>query len=283
MISMTKYILFIFLLIPSSLTDIGKKNKAIKEASRSYAEADYEKSVEKHLELKSTHKVDGPNATFNLALSYHYNGDLEDAQRTYSALISSSDKMIASFASNQRGIILANENQFEDALAAFKYSLIKDPGNEAARYNYELLARWLEENPDQKDQQDQQDDGEDADNQDQQDQQDQDKDGESQENRDGEGDEQTQDDEASESQQKDDKEGEKSQDESDSQDPSELESDLSEREKQMERMREQLQEMNLTPEQAAQILDAMNAAELRYIQQNRKKPTKRPERGLPEW
>ncbi len=51
----------------------------------------------------------------------------------------------------------------------------------------------------------------------------------------------------------------------------------------MENLREKLEEMNLTPEQAAQILEAMNSAELRYIQQNRKKPTKRPDRGLPEW
>ncbi len=280
---MTKYLLFIFLLIPSSLTDIGKKNKAIKEASRSYAEADYEASVEKHLALKTDFSVDSPNANFNLGLSYHYNGDLEEAQRTYSSLITSSDKFIASFASNQRGILLANEKEFEEALGAFKFALIKDPGNEAARYNYELLARWLEENPDQQDQQDQDDQGEDSENQDDQEKQDQEQDGDSQENKDGEGDEQTDEDEASESQKKEDKEGEKSQDESDSQDPSEMESDLSEREKQMEKLREQLQEMNLTPEQAAQILEAMNAAELRYIQQNRKKPTKRPERGLPEW
>jgi hypothetical protein len=279
---MIKYLAFVFLLIPSSLTDIGKKNAAIKSAARSYAEADYEASVEKHLELKSEFNVDSPHATFNLALSYHYNGNLEEAQRTYSSLISSPNKEIASFASNQNGTILANEKKFEEALAAFKYALIKNPENEIARYNYELLARWLEENPDQQ-QQDQDDQGEDSENQDQQDQQDQDQQSDSQENKDGEGEEQTDEDEASESQKKDDKEGEKSQDESDSQEPSDMESDLSEREKQMERMREQLEEMNLTPEQAAQILEAMNAAELRYIQQNRKKPTKRPERGLPEW
>ena len=40
---------------------------------------------------------------------------------------------------------------------------------------------------------------------------------------------------------------------------------------------------NLTPEQAAQILESMNAAELRYIQQNKKKPTQRPKRGIPDW
>ena len=51
----------------------------------------------------------------------------------------------------------------------------------------------------------------------------------------------------------------------------------------MEEFKEKLKAMNLTPEQAAQILESMNAAELRYIQQNKKKPTQRPKRGIPDW
>ncbi|WP_157231610.1 hypothetical protein [Cecembia lonarensis] len=278
-----RLIFSLLLLIPASWTDIGKKNRAIKEAARSYAETDYEQSVERHLALSTDFGINTPTSNFNLALSYHYNGQLEEAQRTYQQLQSTDNKLIASFAANQNGILLAQQNQFEEALSAFKFSLIKDPTNEQARYNYELLSRWLEENPDRQEQQDDQ--GEDQDQQDdQQDQdQDQDQDKQSQEKKDGEGDEKTDEDEASESEKKDDKSGEKSQQEEPSDEPSDLESDLSEREKAMERMKEKLEEMNLTPEQAAQILEAMNAAELRYIQQNRKKPTKRPERGLPEW
>lgn len=274
--------LFVFLfIIPSSWTEIGKKNRAIKEAAKSYAETDYEKSVADHLRLSSEFGISSPNASFNLALSYHYNGQVEEAQRTYQSLQSSTDKLIASFAANQNGIILAQQNKYQEALSAFKFSLIKDPYNEEARYNYELLSRWLQEDPERQQQEDQ---GEDQDQQqDQEDQQDQDQQKQSQENKDGEGDEKTEEDKASESQKKEDKSGEKSQEERDSDEPSELESDLSDREKAMEKLREKLQEMNLTPEQAAQILEAMNAAELRYIQQNRKKPSKRPDRGLPEW
>ncbi len=271
----------LLLLIPSAWTDIGKKNRAIKEAARSYASTDYEKSVENHLLLGSDFGISTAGSNFNLALSYHYNGQLEEAQRTYQSLQSSTDKFIASFASNQNGILLAGQNQYQEALSAFKFSLIKDPTNEQARYNYELLSRWLEENPDQ--QQEQDDQGEDQDQQDQEQEQDQDQDQQSQEKKDGEGDEQTDEDEASESEKKDDKSGEKSQQEEPSEEPSDLESDLSDREQAMEKLKEKLEEMNLTPEQAAQILEAMNAAELRYIQQNRKTPTKRPERGLPDW
>ena len=90
-------------------------------------------------------------------------------------------------------------------------------------------------------------------------------------------------DQKKESEENQEKRGEKSNQEQPSEEPSELESDLSEREKAMEEMKQRLQDMNISPEQAAQILDAMNNAELRYIQQNQKKPTKRPDRSKPDW
>lgn len=135
----------------------------------------------------------------------------------------------------------------------------------------------------QKDQEDQQ-------KKDQQQQQNQDG-SDQQENRDqqnedqesGEGEEQTDEDGADESEATDEQRGEKSQQEEPTEEPSSQESDLSERDQSMEELLQRLQEMNLTPEQAAQILDAMNSNELQYIQQNRKKATQRPQRGLPDW
>lgn len=62
-----------------------------------------------------------------------------------------------------------------------------------------------------------------------------------------------------------------------------MDANLADRQKKLEEMREKLKGMNLTPEQAAQILESLNAAELRYIQENKKKPTQRPKRGLPDW
>ncbi|WP_041779410.1 hypothetical protein [Belliella baltica] len=284
MILTSRLILFILLLIPSSWLEISKKNAAIKAAAKSYAETNYEKSVDDHLFLTSEFGINGPEATYNLGLSYQFAEESEEAQRTFMSLLSSPNPMIASFASNHNGLILAKGEKYEEALEAFKYALIKDSKNEAARYNYELLARWLEENQDQKDQEDEGENDENQDDQEQEEQENQEQEEKKDENKkNGEGEEETENDENAESEKKEDKEGEKSQNEKDSQEPSEMDSDLSEREKAMEQLKEKLKEMNLTPEQAAQILDAMNAAELRYIQQNRKKATKRPERGLPDW
>lgn len=133
-----------------------------------------------------------------------------------------------------------------------------------------------------KDQEQQKKDQQNQEQQDQENPQEQ-EDQESQQDKDGEGEEQSEEDKASKSEENKDKSGEKSAQEEPTDEPSDLESDLSEKEESMEEMRQKLQDMNITPEQAAQILDAMNNAELRYIQQNRKKPTKRPDNSLPDW
>lgn len=62
-----------------------------------------------------------------------------------------------------------------------------------------------------------------------------------------------------------------------------MDANLADRQKKLDEMREKLKSMNLSPEQAGQILESLNAAELRYIQDNKKKPTQRPKRGLPDW
>jgi signal recognition particle GTPase len=62
-----------------------------------------------------------------------------------------------------------------------------------------------------------------------------------------------------------------------------MDANLADRQKKLEEMREKLKSMNLTPEQASQILESLNSAELRYIQENKKKPTQRPKKGLPDW
>jgi len=281
------YIIHVFLLIllflPASWTFISKKNTAIKSAASSFTKGEFEASVDKHLKLMSDFDLNTAQVNFNLALSYQKNNQSEESARTYLTLLNSENAKIASYASNQNGVLLGLQKKYKEALEAFKFSLIKNPFNEVARYNYELLSRWLDQNQDQE-QQDQE--GEDQKNQDQQDQEQQDQKDQqqkSEESKDGKGDEKTQEDKANKSEKKDDKSGEKSQQEKESDEASDLESDLSDRQKAQEKMKEKLQNMNLSPEQASQILDAMNAAEMRYIQQNRKKPTKRPDKGLPDW
>jgi hypothetical protein len=44
-----------------------------------------------------------------------------------------------------------------------------------------------------------------------------------------------------------------------------------------------LQSMNMSEEQAKNILDAMKSSEVQYLQQNQKRTNKKPEKGKPDW
>ncbi|WP_114751228.1 hypothetical protein [Pleomorphovibrio marinus] len=144
--------LFILLIIPNSWKEIGERNKALREAERAFKTADFENSVRQHLALSTEFGMDDPALRFNLALSYQNNGQEEEAGKNYETLIRSRDSKIASFAANQSGVLAGNDREYKQALNYFKTSLIRNPDNEVARYNYELLSRWLEENEDEQEQ-----------------------------------------------------------------------------------------------------------------------------------
>ncbi|MFC5623201.1 hypothetical protein [Algoriphagus winogradskyi] len=168
----------------------------------------------------------------------------------------------------------------DQALATVNDGLTKYPGDP----KLQALKEKLEKDKEEQEKQDQQN----QENQDQQNQEEkQEQKDNSQQGEDGEQQEQKEDgektneDKAKESQsgdpseQSEDKPGENSNDQKDA--------NLADKQKAMEEFKEKLKAMNLTPEQAAQILESMNAAELRYIQQNKKKATERPKRGIPDW
>lgn len=170
------------------------------------------------------------------------------------------------------------KTETDQALKAVNEGLVKFPNDAKLQALKEKLEKEKEEqeqeqkNKEQQEQQnqEQQDQNKDQKSQGEQDQQQQQKDGEK-----------TEEDKAKESQKGD--PSEKSQEPAKEGANDQMDADLADKQKAMEAFKEKLKEMNLTPEQAGQILESMNAAELRYIQQNKKKPTQKPKRGLPDW
>jgi len=146
-----RILLFILLILPASWKRIAERNAAIAQAERFYAETKFEDAVRQHLLLISDYGLSSEEVRFNLALSYQNNGQEADAQKTYTALFSSPHEILPSFAANQVGIIQGREKKYQEALESFKTALLKNPENEYARYNYELLSRWLEDRDEDKD------------------------------------------------------------------------------------------------------------------------------------
>ncbi len=152
MMLFARILLFLLLLLPASWTRIAERNAAIEEAERLYSETKFEDAVRQHLLLISDYEINTEEVQFNLALSYQNNGQEADAQKTYTGLISASHPVLPSFAANQAGVIQGREKKYQEALESFKTALLKNPANEYARYNYELLSRWLENNEEDKEQ-----------------------------------------------------------------------------------------------------------------------------------
>lgn len=148
----SKLILLSFLFIPGSWTRVTRLNNAIKTAEKSYAEANYAQSVTDHLVLINDFQVSADELNFDLGLSHQYSEKVDEALTWYDLASQSPTKMLASFAFNQSGVIQGNKKEYEVALSKFQSALIQDPTNEQARYNYELLARWLKRDEERKNQ-----------------------------------------------------------------------------------------------------------------------------------
>jgi cobalamin biosynthesis protein CobT len=164
----------------------------------------------------------------------------------------------------------------EQALQTVNDGLSKFPGDSKLQALKEKLEQEQEDEQNQNQEQQNQ---QNQEQQNQENQKSQGEQGEQQQNQDQ--GEKTEQDQAKESESGDPQE--KSQDPASENANDQMDANLAERQKALEEFKEKLKAMNLTPEQAAQILESMNAAELRYIQQNRKKATQRPKRGIPDW
>ena len=148
----SKYILSVFLIIPASWTKVSRQNQAIEKAEKSYAETNYEESIADHQALISEFEMKSSALDFDLGLANHYAKKTEEAAGFYDMATQSGDPKLASFAFNQGGVLLGDKKEYEAALSKFQSALIKDPLNEEARYNYEMLARWLKRDQERKDQ-----------------------------------------------------------------------------------------------------------------------------------
>ncbi|WP_425639346.1 hypothetical protein ACPUEN_06755 [Algoriphagus yeomjeoni] len=148
--SWSKLTLAVFLLIPASWTRVSRLNSAIDLAGESYAKAEYEQSIINHQVLVDEFGYASPELDYNLGLSNQFAEKVDEAAGYYDKASIAPNKMLASFAYNQGGVLLGDKKEYEPALSKFKSALIQNPNNEVARYNYELLARWLQRDEERK-------------------------------------------------------------------------------------------------------------------------------------
>lgn len=291
----------------NKVTKIAKTNELKKEAKKAFENANYETAIEKYKILQDSFDIEDDNITLNLANSYYYTNDTLNALDSYKSIIAGDNNKAKSLAYQQLGVISGDKNELKQSLDFFKEALRNNPFNEEARYNYELTKKKLEEQEKQnQDQQNQDQDQENKDNKDQEnkDQQKQDQKDQNQENKEGEKNEEKSEDQKQQDQQNKEGEGEQQDEQKQKEQEQQQKEDEGNEEKKEEQqpqpkdgeekkegeeksipqsISDKLKEMNLSPEKAQMILEAMKNSEIQYIQQNKRKPTKRKDSSKPDW
>lgn len=317
-----KYLISIVLLF-TSITDpinkIAKSNALKKDAKAYYNNKEYGKAVNAYTQLLDSLGTADEDAQMNLANAAYFlafgdealgllkeaktnpqaldSGSVNSAseslkyasiaENNYDALANSSiNESIASNAFNQKGVMSYKQSEIaeakdkkaftEQALNNFKNAIKKNPSNESARYNYELLKKLIKQQEEQQQKEDQNQDQ----NQDQKDQEKKDQEKKDQEKQDQEKkDQEKQDQEKQEN--KDEKDPNQEKENPDEQDPNQ--ENKPEEQDPLEKLKEKLKEMNISPEKAQMILEALKNNEIQYVQQNKRKATKKKDSSKPDW
>ncbi len=296
----------------NDLDKIAKANRYKERANEAIRNEDYELAKSSFHYLLDSMGVDEPEVLLNLAHCYYKTAKPEEASKLYQELVNDKRSAIRAAANQQLGVMQAQKGEFDSALSHLKQALKADPNNEEIRYDYVTVKQMAdqkkeeenkekeqdkkdeEKKDDKKDQkQDQQkQDQQDQQQKDQQDQQKKDQQQQEQESQDKPDDQKQQQEQQKDQQQKDEqkqqeqqqKDSEQNKEQGEKKDAKKSEEEKkAEEEKQMQQMQEQrMQEINMSPEKAKMILDALKNQEVQYYQQLKRK-AKPKESDKPDW
>ena len=138
--------LIILLAAPmADINKIAKVNSLKKQAQQAIEVEDFDLAISTLKTLTDSMNVVEDEIFLNLGNSYFHKNDTTNAFNFYTKVLGSQEGNLRSRAYQQMGVINQQQNKLEEALGNFKNSLISDPTNADARYNYELLKRLLDQ------------------------------------------------------------------------------------------------------------------------------------------
>ena len=236
---------------------IDEINKLTDSAEKSFFSKNYDESIRNYKTLIDSLDYSNEKIYLNLAHSYLLSNDTLNAIENYNFASLTENNKIKSIALQQLGNINEKNKKLDEALSFYKESIIANNNNEDSKYNYELVKRRIEEKKkknQQNNKKDQNKNSKDNQKKDQSENKKQDKEGKEDKNN------QNQD------EQKQNKENEKN-----------------EKKSEEESVEEKLKKINMTKKKAEMILNALNNNEFQYIQQLKRKPSKKTDKSKPDW
>ncbi|GAB2538818.1 tetratricopeptide repeat protein [Rufibacter soli] len=127
------------------LQRIALRNQYAQQAGIAYGQKDYRQAAFLYERVRQTegNSVPTTSVQINLAHSYFQLHDYSRASPIYRSLMKSPNPRLQSMVATQLAAIEVEEGNFTRALAYCKQAMTTDETNQAARYNYELLQKYL--------------------------------------------------------------------------------------------------------------------------------------------
>jgi tetratricopeptide (TPR) repeat protein len=145
-------LLFLLVLLGSwrTLMWVHDRNEAVRVGTQAFARQDFVRAAQEFRRAIAAEKDSRPTEAIllNLAHASARAGQLPAARAYYSRLLSSPASQVRSVAHQQLGVLSAQRGDYAQAVRLLRLALVANPSNAAARYDYELVSRYLQRQPD---------------------------------------------------------------------------------------------------------------------------------------
>ncbi len=275
---MIKYVFVLIAFVGNNPKEIAKINELKRDAELFFKQSNFQEAANNYIYLTDSLNVEDPEVMLNLAHCYYQMADSASAKTAYQNVAALGVNEAKSIAYQQLGVMAKKPESLEESLQLMKAAVKANPSNLDARYDYEVVKKLLEkqqeEQQNQKNNEDQEQNEEEKQNEEEQNQ-------EQQENQEQQQDQEKEKGEQQQQEEQQEQEGEEGEEQEQQEEQEGEEGD--EQQEQEATPKEKLEEMNISEEKARMILEAMRNNEIQYIQQQKRKATKRPESDKPDW
>jgi len=259
-----KVLILILLVLSNNIleNDISKINKLTKNAEKAFKEKNYKVAINDYNTLIDSFNISNEKIHLNLAHSYLLSNDTLKAIENYNMASITNNNKIKSIAYQQLGNINESKNKLKNAAEFYKKSILSNNSNLDSKYNYELVTKKLKEQENKE--------------QENKNQQNKEKNNKEKNNKEKNNKEQ-------ENKEQENKEQENKEQENKEQENKEQENKKKNNKEQEKSIEEKLKEVNMSKKKAEMILNALNNIEFQYIQQLKRKATKKIDKNKPDW
>jgi len=254
-----KMLILILLVLSNNIleNDISKINKLTKNAEKAFKEKNYKVAINDYNTLIDSFNMSNEKIHLNLAHSYLLSNDTLKAIENYNMASITNNNKIKSVAYQQLGNINESKNKLKNAAEFYKKSILSNNSNLDSKYNYELVTKKLKEQEKKKEENKEQENK----NQQNKEKNNKEKNNKEQEN----------------------KEKNNKEQENKEQENKEQENKKKNNKEQEKSIEEKLKEVNMSKKKAEMILNALNNIEFQYIQQLKRKASKKIDKNKPDW